>query len=169
MIPSKAFFPLLSLLLLSVVTLPAHGSPSDVPALTGGGLSTPNAAVSGSGSVTGHVHDSRGESAPAPHALSLSQGNRDFNGDGRADILWRHASGALYIWFLDGTSIIGAGLLGGATNDWVIDGVGDFNGDGRADILWRHSSGALYVWLLDGLRVIGAGSLGGATNDWQIQ
>jgi hypothetical protein len=44
----------------------------------------------------------------------------DFNGDGRADILWRHTSGFVSQWLVDGTTIIGAGSPGAATSDWQI-------------------------------------------------
>jgi Beta-propeller repeat/FG-GAP-like repeat len=64
----------------------------------------------------------------------------DFNGDGRADILWRNASGEVYEWLLNGTNLIGEGSPGSVGNDWQIAGVGDFNGDGKADILWRNTS-----------------------------
>jgi hypothetical protein len=36
----------------------------------------------------------------------------DINGDGRADIIWRHAtSGTVYAWLMNGTSIVGQGIL----------------------------------------------------------
>jgi len=44
----------------------------------------------------------------------------DVNGDGKADILWRHTSGSLYEWLLNGTSTIGTGSPGGAGIDWQI-------------------------------------------------
>ena len=44
----------------------------------------------------------------------------DFNGDGKADILWRHTSGSLYIWLMNGTSVIGTGSPGGTSTDWQI-------------------------------------------------
>ena len=32
--------------------------------------------------------------------------DRDFNGDGKADIVWRHAStGLIYIWLMNGTTL----------------------------------------------------------------
>src|SRR5205085_1360931 len=87
----------------------------------------------------------------------------DFNGDGTADILWRHTSGAVYEWLLNGTSIIGQGSPGSASTDWTIVGVGDFNGDGTADILWRHTSGLVYIWLMNGTSILaGSGSPGSA-------
>jgi hypothetical protein len=94
---------------------------------------------------------------------------QDFNGDGKADILWRHTSGALYTWFMSGTAIGVGGASGSAAIDWTIQAIADFNGDGQADILWRHTSGALYIWLMNGTSVIGEGSLPGTTSGWTIQ
>lgn len=80
----------------------------------------------------------------------------DFNGDGRADILWRHAGGDFSIW--DATSAgsfdIGSYYQGAIRNDWRIAGVGDFNGDGRDDILWQHQSGSLSIWQSTGTSFI---------------
>src|SRR5262249_5626229 len=45
---------------------------------------------------------------------------KDFNGDGQADILWRHTSGTVYEWLLNGTSLIGLGSPGTAGTDWQI-------------------------------------------------
>src|SRR5262245_28346638 len=41
-------------------------------------------------------------------------GQRDFNGDGKADILWRNlsATGQVVIWLMNGTSVIGGGSPG---------------------------------------------------------
>jgi hypothetical protein len=36
----------------------------------------------------------------------------DFNGDGKADLLWRDTSGTLAVWFLNGASVSGTALLG---------------------------------------------------------
>jgi hypothetical protein len=45
----------------------------------------------------------------------------DLNGDGKADILWWNSSGEVYEWLLNGTSVIGSGSPGSATNDWQIE------------------------------------------------
>jgi len=81
-------------------------------------------------------------------------GRGDFNGDGKTDILWRHAaSGSNSIWLMDGASRIGGGPITARTSAaWQVAGIGDFNADGRADILWRNSSsGANGIWLMNGL------------------
>ena len=76
-----------------------------------------------------------------PSARWTVQAVGDFNGDGKADILWRHSLGLLDLWLMNGPSVVGQGPLGAAGPEWAIQGIGDFNGDAKADILWRHSSG----------------------------
>jgi FG-GAP-like repeat len=93
---------------------------------------------------------------------------RDFNGDGKADILWRNASGEVDVWLMNGPSTLRTGSLGVVSNDWQIAGVGDFNGDGKADILWRNASGEVDVWLMNGLSALSAGSLGVVGNVWSV-
>jgi hypothetical protein len=70
-----------------------------------------------------------------------STSTHDTNGDGFSDILWRNTTtGQVLSWFLNGSTVIGGGSPGSATNDWAIVGQRDFNGDGFADILWRNST-----------------------------
>ncbi|WP_295524638.1 FG-GAP-like repeat-containing protein [Novosphingobium sp. Chol11] len=78
------------------------------------------------------------------------QGTADFNGDGRADILWRNVNGQLSSWlgnpnggFIDNGSVVNQFV----PTAWKIAGTGDFNGDGRADIVWRNDNGQLSQWL----------------------
>ena len=111
-----------------------------------------------------------GAGSPGSVALDWTiAGIGDFNADGRADILWRHTSGVVYTWLMNGPSIIGTGSPGSVSPDWTIQGVGDFNGDGRADILWRHTSGLVYIWLMNGTSMSGAGSPGSVDSSWTIQ
>jgi hypothetical protein len=104
------------------------------------------------------------EPAPAPRARV----KRDFDGDGKADVLWRHASGPLVIWLMNGTAGATARSLDGPAQGSIIAGSGDFDGDGKADILWRHPSGAIEIWLMEGGAIRSAASPGAVTADWTI-
>ena len=92
----------------------------------------------------------------------------DFNGDGKADILWQHTSGARSIWLMNGTVHTSSVSLGTVDNHWNIVGSGDFNGDGKADILWQHTSGARSIWLMNGTVHTSSVSLGTVDNHWNI-
>src|SRR5262249_2451539 len=79
-------------------------------------------------------------------------GTGDFDGDGKADILWRNsATGENYIYFMDGRTIANEGFIRTvADQNWQVAGVGDFDGDGKADILWRNSAtGENYIYFMD--------------------
>src|SRR5216117_1904062 len=88
------------------------------------------------------------------------QGIGDFDGDGRADILWRNLStGENYIYLMNGWTIAAQGLVNVVDDQaWQVKGIGDFDGDGRADILWRNSkTGENYIFLMNGLTVASQG------------
>ena len=47
----------------------------------------------------------------------------DFNGDGKADILWRDTGGNTTIWFMDGMQIVQSAGLGTVPLTWTIQEV----------------------------------------------
>jgi hypothetical protein len=95
----------------------------------------------------------------------------DFNGDGKADIVWQNSTtGQIYIWLMNGTTIAGGGSVAYVSSGWNIAGIGDFNGDGKADILWRNSTtGQVYIWLMNGTTIASGASVGYISSDWSIQ
>ncbi|HQY46283.1 MAG TPA: VCBS repeat-containing protein [Usitatibacteraceae bacterium] len=88
---------------------------------------------------------------------------RDFDGDAKADILWRRETdGALYLWKLDGLAPAGYFDLGAPDPAaWALEGVADFDADGRADLLWRRKSdGLAYLWFMEGATIREQGAIG---------
>src|SRR5262249_41215721 len=71
----------------------------------------------------------------------------DLNDDMTSDIVWRHSSGTLAIWLMNGTQVIGGGELTIVDPAWQIAGVGDFNADNHADLFWRHTNQTGFIWL----------------------
>jgi hypothetical protein len=99
--------------------------------------------------------------------------SHDFDGDGKSGVLWRHDSGQVYFWEMNGLGIKNEGGVAHAPvpNDWHIQGAGDFDGDGNNDILWRHDSGQVYFWEMNGVAIKAEGGVAHAPvpNDWHVQ
>src|SRR6266404_3626453 len=76
----------------------------------------------------------------------------DFDGNGKADILWRNFStGENYIYSMDNTPLVREGYIRTVSDlNWQVVAVGDFDGDGKADILWRNgATGENYIYPMD--------------------
>ena len=110
-------------------------------------------------------------------------GVRDLDGDGSADLLWRHAqSGDVAVWLVEVTTTgccpmkesisvkQNTVIAVGVPLSWQIAGVGDLDGDGRADILWRNTqSGDVAAWLMNGTTVVRSALVAsGVPLFWQI-
>jgi hypothetical protein len=59
------------------------------------------------------------------HAIGTS----DFNGDGKADILWQNTDGMPQIWEMNGTNIIGSGTLINPGSAWQLKDDGPISPD----------------------------------------
>jgi serralysin len=92
----------------------------------------------------------------------------DFNGDGKADILWQNDNGTPAITPMDGLSQTSGAYLTNPGPSWhVVDGR-DFNGDGKADILWQNDNGTPAITLMDGLSQISGAYLANPGTDWHL-
>ena len=95
----------------------------------------------------------------------------DFDGDGKADLVWRHtASGVVAVWLMNGGAVTSTLGLGTVPVAWTIAKIGDFDGDGKADLLWRQTtSGAVALWLLNAATIGGNFGLGTVPTAWTTQ
>ena len=81
----------------------------------------------------------------------------DFNGDGKADLLWyNNFTGQTAIWLMNGSTQIGSAVIfTDASGGWLPVAAGDTNGDGRADIIWwNQRTGQSAIWLMNGFTQI---------------
>ncbi|MBF0539785.1 MAG: VCBS repeat-containing protein, partial [Nitrospirae bacterium] len=101
-----------------------------------------------------------------------SKASKDFDGDGKSDVLWQDANtGAVAIWLMNGTTKKSTALaVSSVPKNWQIRAAEDFNGDGKSDILWQNTdTGDMYVWLMDGATIKDKGLAGNAPSNWQIK
>jgi hypothetical protein len=83
----------------------------------------------------------------------------DFDGDGKADLLWNDGFGKVAVWEMDGANFLRGDTISIIDPAWSVVGTGDFDGDGRSDILWRNTDGKVSIWEMNGLLVKDAATI----------
>ncbi|HWA28341.1 MAG TPA: immunoglobulin domain-containing protein, partial [Lacunisphaera sp.] len=116
------------------------------------------------------VSNAGGSTTSNAAVLTVRAARGDFNGDGKSDILWRHAIGGnVVFWLMNGTRPQTVAEVTPVSTDWVISGTGDFNGDGQTDIVWRHKIGGNVVfWLMNGNRPQTVAEVTPVPTEWVI-
>nr|MBA3967237.1 VCBS repeat-containing protein [Nitrospirales bacterium] len=112
-----------------------------------------------------------GSAVRLTESSSSSAVGHDLDGDGKADLVWRHTNGSAAVWLLNGKEVpFSLNSLGGVASAWQVEGVGDTDADGKADIIWRNTTnGAVAVWLMNGATRLDVGFPGNASTAWAIQ
>jgi hypothetical protein len=82
---------------------------------------------------------------------------RDFNGDGKHDLVWQNESTRqILVWNMGGSQgnqMVGSVWLSqSGTPGWTVVGARDFNGDGKIDLVFQNDvSRQVVVWYLGGV------------------
>ncbi|MBM3485913.1 MAG: VCBS repeat-containing protein [Alphaproteobacteria bacterium] len=109
--------------------------------------------------------------APPPPPPPPSRAGRtldDLDGDGRSDLVWRHATGEVAVWLMDGSSPRESRHRHDVDPGWSVAGRGDLDGDGMSDLVWRRDAGEVAVWLMDGATVRTSEHRGDIGPDWAL-
>jgi hypothetical protein len=97
-------------------------------------------------------------------------GAGDFNGDGKADLLFENASGVYSTWDLSGSAVIGGGAIGSPGANMVFEGIADLNGNHISSILFYDISTGGYVsWEMNDTSVNAVHALGTTATGWTFQ
>lgn len=88
--------------------------------------------------------------------LTPNLARRDFNGDGKSDVLWQNdTTRQVSVWYLGGaqgnTYLSDAWLAPNGAPGWRVVGTADFNGDGKLDLVWQNdNTRQVAVWYMGG-------------------
>jgi hypothetical protein len=98
---------------------------------------------------------------------------KDANGDGWPDLLWQNQdTGAVAIWFMQGTQLLDGMAIGTVDRDWLIAGSADLNRDGSPEIVWQHRDGRLATWYMQNGRFVDGqliGPVSGWDQNWRVR
>lgn len=97
-------------------------------------------------------------------------GTGQFNGDQRADLVWRTTANHLVVWMMNGAVRTGSADLGAIPAGQVVRAIGDFDANGTSDVaLHDAATGVVWIWLVSsGGTVLTRAQAGVATSGWSI-
>jgi glucose/arabinose dehydrogenase len=124
----------------------------NIPGATAASYTTPSLILADSGATFRCVVlNSFGSVTSASAVLTVTPTVKgDYNNDGKVDLLFRDSSGALTVWYMNGTGAPQVVSFGPLSTAWTIVGASDFNGDGRTDLLIRNAAGTISARLTNG-------------------
>lgn len=73
---------------------------------------------------------------------------RDFDGNGKNDLLLHKPDGSVALWLMDGAERIAGAIFEPSSGRTLIDTVTDYNGDGKTDLGWREADSSNSYWLM---------------------
>lgn len=97
--------------------------------------------------------------------------SHDFDGDGKSDLFWRHATTGLNYWYqMNGLQSSAQKYINTIKpGDWIVAGVADFNGDLMADILWRNTkTGQNYLFFMQGNVIASQSAMNSVPAPWNV-
>jgi hypothetical protein len=107
---------------------------------------------------------------PASETLLLRPVPGDWDGDGRADMVWRNSrTGQGVVAYFNNADLAGLDPLPKAPAGWGMVAADDFNKDGRMDLLWEDTArGAYTATFFQGAKFLGIGALPPVPPPWEI-
>ncbi|MEO6995371.1 MAG: immunoglobulin domain-containing protein [Lacunisphaera sp.] len=105
-----------------------------------------------------------------PYAPPTTKALGDYDGDGKADLVWTNTqTGERSMWLMNGSGMKAGASLGVVPVEWVVSATADFDGDGKADIFWTNRvTGDRAIWLMDGSTMRSNTFMGTVPVDWVI-
>lgn len=73
---------------------------------------------------------------------------RDFDGNGKNDLLLHKPDGSVALWLMDGAERIDGAIFDPSPGRTLIDAATDYNADGKTDLGWREADGSNSYWLM---------------------
>jgi uncharacterized protein (UPF0548 family) len=109
--------------------------------------------------------NSSASASSASGSASLAVTGTDFNGDGKADVLFQNAGGQVWQWQMNGSNIAASNGVGNPGAGWQVVGTGPSFGFGPS-ILLQNADGEVWRWDMSGSQITGSGEVGNPGASW---